>query len=488
MSIADDAPQVKEVRNPRGEGSIKPYPGGGFRVRLTVNGVKKSKLVATTKEGRDQVRAWRNQSDEGLLISGAKSELIEVIERWFAQGCKDNPHHRDLAISTIQGYRQKTDAYISHAPIAHVKLSNLTAEHIGTFVRSLADGNFAEHKTKTLTKELNAIKITDPLQGQKRIRIAAQMPKRTQYGTSIQRQCYAVIRDVLKFAVAQKLVSRNVALDYSAPGAQTNSQRDAGHLTREQERHGYELSDLQRQKVLSALNKPESARMQLRWTLALIYGVRPGEALGICFSDVDHHTKELVIRRQMQPVTGRGNILVPRVKTASGKRTIPLHDDTLKLFREAARRKRREMRSPDWKQYVFEGREYDLVFTQLDGRYISQRLDDTMWKRFLKFADVPAVRRYVARHDAASQMMAKPGVDHIAVSSILGHSDPSFTWRKYSHALEGKKRSVIDAVGTASVDSVFAWKERLEEEHGRQWMIDNNIAPNEWDSDGELVS
>ncbi|WP_267278395.1 site-specific integrase [Arthrobacter sp. CDRTa11] len=479
---------AKEVRNPRGEGSIKPYSGGGYRVRLTVNGVKKSKLVATPKEGRDQVRAWKNQSDEGLLISGAKSELIEVIEGWFREGCKDNPNHKDLAISTIQGYRQKTDAYIAHAPIAHIRMNSLTAEHIGSFIRSLANGEFAEHKTKTLTKELNSIKITDPLQSQKRIRITAQMPKRTEYGTSIQRQCYAVIRDALKFAVAQRLVSRNVAVDYAAPGAQTNSQRDAGHLTREEERHGYELSDLQRWKVLAALDEPVNARMKLRWTLALIYGVRPGEALGICFSDVDYGTKELVIRRQLQPVTGRGNILVPRVKTPSGKRTIPLRDDTLQLFKEASRRKRREKRSPNWTQYEFDGREYDLVFTQLNGRSIPQRLDDTNWKRFLKSAGVPEVRRYVARHDAASQMMAKPGVDHIAVSSILGHSDPSFTWRKYSHALEGKKRSVIDAMGNSVVDSVFAWKERLEEEHGRAWMIENNISPNEWDEDGELVS
>jgi integrase len=313
------------------------------------------------------------------------------------------------------------------------------------------------------------------------------MPKQTQFSTSVQRQCYAVIRDVLRYAVAQKLVSRNVALDYSPPGAQTIAERDAGFLTRDEARVGYELTALERKKLMAALQNLGNPKMELRWTLALVYGIRPGEALGICHTDVDYERRELVIRRQVQPLTGKGTVIVPRVKTDSGSRTVPLHDDTLALFSKARHQKRREKRADNWSQYDFDGREFDLVFTQNDGQVISQRLDDAYWRKFVNSAGVKHTRRYVARHNAASVMMATEGVDHISVSNILGHSDPAFTWRKYSHALESKKRNVVDAIGGAAKESVFAWKESLEHEHGREWMLANGIAPNEWDADGELV-
>lgn len=486
MTLGDSMVEERQ-RGERGEGSIKPYPRGGFRVRLTINGVKKSRVVATRAEARDQIRAWKNASDDGRLVAGAKSEFATVMEAWFAAGCKDTANDKDLAVSTVQGYRQKADGYILHAPISAVKLNALTGDHIGQFIRSLADGGFAEIKARKLQKALDVIKLTDPAQHTKRTKLRAQMPKRTHFSTSVQRQCYAVIRDVLRYAVAQKLVSRNVALDYRPPGAQTVAERDAGFLTPAEARRGYELTAMERKRLMAALHDIGDPRMELRWTLALVYGIRPGEALGICHTDVDYAERELVIRRQVQPVTGKGTVIVLRVKTDSGSRTVPLHADTLDLFKRARVQKRRERRADNWKQYKFDGREYDLVFTQTNGDVISQRLDDTYWRAFVSRAGVQHARRYVARHNAASVMMATEGVDHISVSDILGHSDPAFTWKRYSHALDTKKRNVVDAVGGAAKESVFSWKEALEHEHGREWMLANGITPNEWDADGELI-
>lgn len=475
-------------RGERGEGSIQPHVNGGFRVRLTINGIKKSRVVATRAEARDQIRWWKNASDEGKLVAGAKTDFATVMEAWFKAGCKDTPLHDALAVSTVQGYRQKADGYILHAPISAIKLNALTGDHIGQFVLSLADGTFAESKTKKLQKVLDAIKITDPKQHSKRTKIKAQMPKRTHFSTSIQRQCYAVIRDVLRYAVAQKLVSRNVALDYKPPGAETVAERDAGLLTPEEADRGYRLTTMEHKRVMAAVGDLSDAKKKLRWTLALVYGIRPGEALGICHGDVNFERRELVIRRQVQPLTGKGTIIVHRVKTPSGSRTVPLHDDTVALLKKARRQKIREKHRAGWTQYRFEGREYDLVFTQENGDVTPPRLDDTNWKRFLKTARVDSTRRYVARHNAASQMMAMPGVDHISVASIMGHADPTFTWKKYSHPLDTKKRTLVDAMGDSARESIFEWKETLEHQHGREWMIANGITPNQWDEDGELIS
>lgn len=494
MLITEDAPAVKEVRNTRGFGSVKPFGDKGqWRARLTVKGNKMSKVVNSKGEGLRQINIWLRGDEDGTLVVGSKSELQDVITEWLAyeeaRRAKDPKDKSTLAQSTLQGYQQKFDAYILFSPVAKVRLSDLTGEHIGKFVQSLTDGSFAAAKTKVIDKQLAGIAITDPFIGQKRIRLTATKPKSAtfKYSYSIGRQSYAVIRDALRFAVERNYVNRNVALDYSAHGAETNAQRDADTLTVEQEKHGYELDTIAHVKILDAINHKDHDRLKARWLLSMRYGLRPGEVLGICLGDIDWKTGELTVRRQVQPKTGKGTIIVPRVKTPSGKRTIPLDPEMLELLKERRTARRIERRQDGWEAYEFEGHAYDLLFTQVNGRVISQRLDGENWARLLKTAKVPHVRRYVSRHNAASQLMAMPGADVIVVADLMGHKDPSFTMKRYSHALKEKKRAAVDRMGAMAREFSFDVKERLEREIGREEMIKQGITPHEWDEDGELI-
>lgn len=464
---------MAQQRSDKGTGSIKPYGDGKYRVRATIKGVTKTKIVATEREAQRQVFLWHQEAEQGTLVSGNKITLKQTIQLWI-----DDSDH--LALTTRQSYQQKLDAYIRFAPIGNTKLSALGAVDIENFLRSLANGKFATAKRKVLNEQIRALdkakKQGDPLTGMKRIQLTAQLPKLDgfQYSRSVQRQCFALIREGLKWAAKsdRKLVSRNVALDVTPPAAMTNAKRDAALPGNKGEKHGYKLAH---NDLMAIIEVAEKDRLRLRWLLALDIGLRVGEVLGLCWDDFDEETGVLTVRRQVQhDVEAGGPCIVPRVKTPSGQREVPLPQYMIAEWKRHKRRQDREKRSPFWKPYVYGGHAYDLVFTQQHGGVISQRLDATWWKKLLlktKVEDpetgavkpVEHVRRYVARHNAASRMVAMPNADMLSIAAILGHSSADFTLRKYSHALDEKKRAVISAMNDSNSDRVERWKDDLDD-------------------------
>lgn len=61
---------------------------------------------------------------------------------------------------------------------------------------------------------------------------------------------------------------------------------------------------------------------------------------------------------------------------------------------------------------------------------------------------IPMISPHDLRHTAATQMIRR-GMDILELASILGHADPSVTYKVYSHAIEARKRrNVIDLFET----------------------------------------
>ena len=87
-----------------------------------------------------------------------------------------------------------------------------------------------------------------------------------------------------------------------------------------------------------------------------------------------------------------------------------------------------------WQAWEWEGMPRALAFTQQNGQPVRPRLDSTNWKRLLERAGVQHMRRYTARHTAASGMIAD-GVDPATLAKTLGHANPAFTMATYVHAI-----------------------------------------------------
>jgi len=159
--------------------------------------------------------------------------------------------------------------------------------------------------------------------------------------------------------------------------------------------------------------------------MALFYGLRQGECLGLRWRDIDFNTKTVKISKQMQTIDGKRELV--KLKTKSSKRALHLSDETILLMKrhksELAERKLRL--GKDWV-------ENDLVFPNAEGRPMQSRWDNTLWKRTLSKAKVSHRRLHDARHTAAT-MLYNDDTDIEVIRRFLGHSSVELTSRTYVH-------------------------------------------------------
>ena len=71
-----------------------------------------------------------------------------------------------------------------------------------------------------------------------------------------------------------------------------------------------------------------------------------------------------------------------------------------------------------------------------------------IFKEALATSGLPeAVRLYDCRHTAASLLYTQ-GVPELQISAILGHTDPAFTRRTYTHLFPEMRRAAADSIET----------------------------------------
>lgn len=185
---------------------------------------------------------------------------------------------------------------------------------------------------------------------------------------------------------------------------------------------------------------------EARWLLGVLFGLRPAEVLGLTVDQV--HREHISVRQQLQEFDDGKIRLVPMLKTAAGRRDIPIPATVSEALQRAITWKRQtrisnQARWTDWQQ---DDEDVDLVFVQANGRPVTQRVDTARWQALLNAVGLPHHRRYVARHTAASLMISM-GMPIQVVSNILGHKRTSFTLDRYVHALDAEKREAAEKLG-----------------------------------------
>lgn len=164
------------------------------------------------------------------------------------------------------------------------------------------------------------------------------------------------------------------------------------------------------------------------WRLALTTGMRRGELIGLRWEDVDFENRLLFVRHTL--VQGeRGKAWQSEVpKTEKGRRSVALTDadiDAIRLHRK--QQAQWELAAESWRN------DLDLVFTERNGRPISQNKLGPRFKQLIARADVPVIRFHDCRHTHASLLLAA-GENPKVVQERLGHANISMTLDLYSHA------------------------------------------------------
>jgi integrase len=189
---------------------------------------------------------------------------------------------------------------------------------------------------------------------------------------------------------------------------------------------GKVLTPLKIEEVLRLLNTYRGTFLAARLHIALICGLRQGEALGLRWQDIDFESGTLTVTTQIQMINGEATFT--RLKSNRSYRTLVLTEETLESlrFHKNLISKWEATRSEGWSKL-------NLVFPGISGRPRSAHIDYNEWQKALKLCGIEPHRLHDARHTAATLMYSQ-GVGVETISRILGHSSSLITSKIYVHS------------------------------------------------------
>lgn len=238
---------------------------------------------------------------------------------------------------------------------------------------------------------------------------------------------HATLRAALGVAERWGLIARNVA-----------------ELTEPVTVRGRQVQPFAPDEIDRLLEVCASDRLGAFYTIAMAFGFRPGEALGLSWPDVDldgphpcvHVRRSLKKGRRRAPGARRTEDIPPR-------RTIPLPAVAVSALRDHRRRQREERLAagPRW-------REHGLVFTTTVGTPVDVAAASRRFGRLQDDAGVTRHRLYDTRHTAASLLLAQ-GVAARVVMEVLGHSTYQLTMDTYSRVMPTLLQDAADAMDRA---------------------------------------
>ena len=304
-------------------------------------------------------------------------------------------------------------------------------------------------------------------------------PARLRLGEDMQRRYTQICRDHIKPTLGSRPLNKltpeaieRLYADLAARGQSPRSvvfvHRILGRAIKVAHQRGYvsrnvvRLVELETPRGRSGVSlKAEEARTVLatssgwrdhaRWVVALGLGARQSEALGMRWGDLDldeglwrvgtqlrrrpwqHGCADGACGRQPQRCPERrdgGFYLKGGAKTEAGNRLVPLAPFVVDAFRKhRAKQDAERAHAGDlWHDEPISG----LVFTTPFGTPVDHRNDHRRWRRLLTEAGVRQVRLHDARHTTIT-LLAQAGVPRGIIALVVGHDDPAFTERVYTH-------------------------------------------------------
>jgi integrase len=182
-------------------------------------------------------------------------------------------------------------------------------------------------------------------------------------------------------------------------------------------------------------------------------GLRQGEIFGLSADDFDFERKRVTINRQVK-VLG-GNKLIFGLPKGNKTREVPLPDAVAKLVKTYIEKWPSKEATLPWMELDGDPVTVSLILTTRESGAVNRNyFNPHVWHKALRAAGVPVVRQngcHAMRHHYASVLL-DAGESILAVSEYLGHADPGFTLRVYTHLLpssDERTRNAVDGAFTS---------------------------------------
>ena len=362
-------------RRGHGEGGIRLRPDGRWEATLD-RGWKdgkrdrKSFYGRTRSEVAEKLRNAQAQSDRGLPLGDRRTTVEAHLDRWLQLQRRSGK-----AAKTIEQYEWA----IQHlAPaLGKRRLVDLTAEEVDDFLGKKAEAGYARNSLMRMR---------------------------------------SVLAQALQHAVRRDALARNVAALADTPD---------GPFT-----PGRALTVGQAATLLEVM---VGDRLEAAYVTMLMTAIRPGEALGLAWEDVDLDAGQMRIRQALKVEKGRGGrpgrLVLGQLKTAGSRRTLALPAPALDRLR-AHRRRHLEERmeaGPAW-------RDHGLVFTTEIGTPLSPSNFRRCFDRLTKRAGLGHWHPNELRHSAVS-LLSAAGVRLEDVADVAGHTTTRMTGQVYRHQI-----------------------------------------------------
>ncbi len=344
--------------------------GNSYRTVIRKNGYVITAMASNPQESRKRAREklvnLPNLGNSNNQVDARRLKLGTFLIQWLV-----DEHQQSIAHSTFKRYRSLAINHINPS-IGNIELQKVTSSHIHRTLRAMKDA------------------------GQ---------------GVRSMQQARALLSIALATAEDKGFIGSNPVKKVKNP---TGVQPTFTPLTIEEVR-----------RLLSTFS---GTFMAARLHIALVCGLRQGEALGLRWQDIDFDNGLLRLKSQIQLVENKPTFT--SLKTARSMRTIALTEEGIQALwsqKEIVQRMK-EHAGEAWE-------EWDLVFPRVAGSPRSSTVDSDEWHRCLSLCGIPRRRLHDARHTAATLMYSQ-GIGIETISRTLGHSSSAITSRLYVHSAE----------------------------------------------------
>ena len=382
----------KAKRRGNNEGTITQRKDGRWEARYWDASHKRRCIYGKTRqEVRDKLVVAQKAVQDAIELPSEKM-TVKAYSHHYLETVSDRL--RDKTYDSYEG--QLRNHIIPN--LGHHKLVRLSPIHVGAFYKKLIK---AGKKPRTV----------DTIHG--------------------------VLRAMLKLAMSEEAVYRNVAVLASAS------------LPKNEVPQKPMLSQDEIKRFIAA---SRYERLEALFVVAIDTGIRQGEMLGLTWDRVDLDKGVLNITKQLGKRTGRGYLLV-EPKTKTSVRHVKISDPAIAALTRH-RVSQNEEKLAAGKMWAKGSDLKNLVFTRPDGLpitgwYVRKEQLKPLWDRAgistpYTFHDL--------RHLAASWLLGTLHQTPTTVSQMLGHASPAVTLRVYAHAMPNSQDEAVDAMNAALAD------------------------------------
>lgn len=341
------------------------------------------------KEVQRQTVLFEEACKIGQVTANVKFETF--AEQWFEE-------YAQLNLRNTSYERMRRITHRIYPIIGHMRMDKITSRHIQQLINELALNGKNELNGKALSRK-----------------------------TIIHHLSFVSV--VFSYAVKMGMLSYNPCQNVSVPKGEAK------------EKDIYTLEEIS--KVFELLDMEDvPTKYCVFFKLAVYSGFRRSELLGLEWKDIDWKNNLISVRRTSNYVAGKG-MYTDTTKTKKSQRTLKFANYVMEILSKLKDEQDKEIEQLGDKWCYT-----DRIFVGWDGKPMNintpyKWFRDFCTKNNLKFCDIHSLRHLNA------SLLINGGVDIVAVSGALGHSQVSTTGNIYSHMFQEARAKNSEVIAAA---------------------------------------